>query len=926
MPLLASMMSGGVVAVIDLASPYPSSTAPSPSAACTEARELLTQFAATGKQAPFEEIVRRYGGMVFNTAFEITHNRHDAEDATQAAFLSLAVQAKSGREVIAIGPWLQQVTRRLALDINRSRKRRRNREDRFSQMWEERQNQSQHNSADRLTGGAPAATSEHDELRAVIQEELAQIPPKYRMPLILHYFGGLSRDEMARELNCRANTLGVRLHRGREMLGKRLAKRGVALSGIMIGIVMAEVIRDVVSETLIRSTAHAASLLNAGHPYACGTVSAEVIGMARHASSAIILAKVKVGAIMALIAGTAAAASAQVVQRVTEWTTEGNLGRLFKDWFKSPDLPTNFAPRPSLSPQVHNTQPPTYYPAIAANPPSNWTTIAPQTNWLPQSGLSLSNRSPVPAIPAAAPLWTFTRSETLTLAPAPHDADHPAPLPRNLNYSVTAFRHTGGGGGGSGGGASRSLHQSLPIAADVDFSPFHGPKHPRQQVEVEPPPTPKVRQLPNGTIVAPRPPVPQHIYNPNPVIQIPDVDPIPAGAVDVWIAPPPPLPDETSLGGYLSGGVRYVSTEFDPNASQSFETIQSAGRGRALMTIDFGEITSPEVVVGHIGTGVTLQTGGSHTVDSLYLGVVASGRGLYELRAGILNVTRTPMTTSAPHIVHVGAGGEGVLLLGNQHSTGTISETGYGSAVDLVLGGSNDSKATLYGWGKVSLSGVLTNNGHVTADGYDRPRTLELKNFTTVTSQALAGSGAGWYATRQGKLALPPIAVDAGTHTYTWGDSPDRTLTLLNSARATLIDVESAGTLEIALLALDRPDIPILPDGHQFIGVWSIDAGGLVAAGGIDLSVRYDDALAGSLGLDESILKLWKYDQGEWIRLDFDPTFLRDPATHTLGVQTQLGGMSYFGVSAPEPGTCGMIVAGFGLYLCQRRRRGRQAN
>lgn len=916
-------MSGGVVALIDLASSYPSSTAPSPSAACTEARELLTQFAATGKQAHFEEIVRRYGGMVFNTAFEITHNRHDAEDATQAAFLSLAVQARSRREVVAIGPWLQQVTRRLALDINRSRKRRRNREDRFSQMWEDRQNQSQHNSADRLTGGAPAAASEYDELRAVIQEELAQIPPKYRMPLILHYFGGLSRDEMAKELNCRANTLGVRLHRGREMLGKRLAKRGVALSGIMIGIVMAQVIRDVVSETLIRSTAHAASLLNAGHPYACGTVSAEVIGMARHAGSAMMLAKVKVGAILALIAGTAAAASAQVVQRVTEWTSEGNLGRLFKDWFKSPDLPTDFGPRPSLTPQVRNTTPQTYYPAVALNPPSNWTTLAPQSNWLPQFGLSLSSRSPAPTIPAPAPLWTFTRSDYLTLSPAPHDAAHPAPLPRSLNYSVTAFRHVGRGGGGGGGGGSsgRSLHQSLPIAADVDLSPFHGPRPPREHVEAQPPP--KVRQLPNGTIVAPRPPVPEHIYNPNPVIQIPDVDPIPAGAVDVWIAPPPPVPDQTSLGGYLSGGVRYVSTDFDPSASQSFETIQSAGRGPAMMTIDFGEVTSPEVVVGYIGTGVALQTGGAHTLDSLYLGVVASGRGLYELRAGNLTVTRTPVTASTPHIVHVGAGGEGILLLGNEHSTGTITEIGIGAGVDLMLGGSADSRATLYGWGKVSLSGVLTNNGQVTADGYDRPRSLELSQFATVTSDALAGSGAGWYALRQGKVALPTIPVEPGTKTYTWGDSPDRPLTLVNSARATITNVQSPGTLDIALLALDRPDIPLLPAEHQFIGVWSIDTAGLIAAGGLDLSVRYDDALAVSLGLDESVLKLWKYDQGGWIRLDLDPTFLRDPASHTLSVHTELGSMSYFAVSAPEPGTCGMIIASFGLYLCRRRRRGR---
>ena len=78
---------------------------------------------------PFEEVVRRYGGMVYNLCHEVTGNRHDAEDATQAAFLSLAVQVKSGQQIQAVGPWLQQVARRMWLDINRSRKRRKKREE-----------------------------------------------------------------------------------------------------------------------------------------------------------------------------------------------------------------------------------------------------------------------------------------------------------------------------------------------------------------------------------------------------------------------------------------------------------------------------------------------------------------------------------------------------------------------------------------------------------------------------------------------------------------------------------------------------------------------------------------------------------------------------------------------------------------------------
>ena len=79
--------------------------------------------------------------------------------------------------------------------------------------------------------GCPSKAFEADELKRVINDEINQLPSKYRLPLILHYFGGLTREEMAKELGVRPNTLGVRVFRGRELLGKRLAARGMTLGG-----------------------------------------------------------------------------------------------------------------------------------------------------------------------------------------------------------------------------------------------------------------------------------------------------------------------------------------------------------------------------------------------------------------------------------------------------------------------------------------------------------------------------------------------------------------------------------------------------------------------------------------------------------------------------------------------------------------------
>ena len=47
-----------------------------------------------------------------------------------------------------------------------------------------------------------------------------------------------------------------------------------------------------------------------------------------------------------------------------------------------------------------------------------------------------------------------------------------------------------------------------------------------------------------------------------------------------------------------------------------------------------------------------------------------------------------------------------------------------------------------------------------------------------------ANGANGWFARNGGRLILPQVGVNAGTGTYTWGESAaDRTLDLVNSVR-----------------------------------------------------------------------------------------------------------------------------------------------
>jgi hypothetical protein len=65
------------------------------------------------------------------------------------------------------------------------------------------------------------------ELRAVLDEEMVALPERYRAPLVLCYLEGLTNEEAARRLGWAPGSMSYRLARGRDLLRRRLARRGL---------------------------------------------------------------------------------------------------------------------------------------------------------------------------------------------------------------------------------------------------------------------------------------------------------------------------------------------------------------------------------------------------------------------------------------------------------------------------------------------------------------------------------------------------------------------------------------------------------------------------------------------------------------------------------------------------------------------------
>src|SRR5204862_7121240 len=75
------------------------------------------------------------------------------------------------------------------------------------------------------------------EACAAVHEELDRLPDGYRLPLLLCYLEGKSRDEAAAELGWTLNRVRGQLEPGRLRLRARLERRGLALSAGLLAAV-----------------------------------------------------------------------------------------------------------------------------------------------------------------------------------------------------------------------------------------------------------------------------------------------------------------------------------------------------------------------------------------------------------------------------------------------------------------------------------------------------------------------------------------------------------------------------------------------------------------------------------------------------------------------------------------------------------------
>jgi RNA polymerase sigma factor (sigma-70 family) len=273
--------------------------------------ELLQRFVTGRDEAAFELLLWRHGSLVLHVCHSLLGDVHAAEDAFQATFLTLVRKASAIRRREALAGWLHQVACRIALRLRGQLAVRRSRECGSAVAVDAAQSPTDGDTMPR-------------EWRPILHEELQRLPAKYRQPIILCYFQGLTHEQAADQLGWPKGTVAGRLARAKTLLHRRLTSRGITLSGAGVaGLCTTDLASAAVPTVLSQTTLKIAGLAAAGHTTAIaehllvlskGVMRAMLWDKAKHVTATILILMGVGGGACWLIAGQSPAKPAIPLQ------------------------------------------------------------------------------------------------------------------------------------------------------------------------------------------------------------------------------------------------------------------------------------------------------------------------------------------------------------------------------------------------------------------------------------------------------------------------------------------------------------------------------------------------------------------------------------------------------------------------------------
>ncbi len=172
----------------------------------------LVHRVKAGDGEAFGILVERFHNVVHAVALAQTRNAHNADDVTQETFLRAFQSIKQIRDPSRVEHWLVVIARNVARSIARRTAK--------STALDSAE-------AEQIPADSPDAS--RNEMKAFVRESMRHLKPRQREVLFLHYFAGMSTQEIAQSLEISRHAAKKRLERARTALGEHIVR---ALDGI----------------------------------------------------------------------------------------------------------------------------------------------------------------------------------------------------------------------------------------------------------------------------------------------------------------------------------------------------------------------------------------------------------------------------------------------------------------------------------------------------------------------------------------------------------------------------------------------------------------------------------------------------------------------------------------------------------------------
>ncbi len=178
----------------------------------------LVALSQAGDMEAFERLIQRYQTKIYNIAYRLSGNPHDASDLAQEALIKIYRSIGSFRGDAAFSTWAYHIMTNVYRDHLRKKNRRA--EDFLDNPIDTGEGEISREVADNTYD--PETLYENTELGQYLQSLINGMNDEYKLVIILREQMGYSYDEIAATLDLPLGTVKSRINRARLYLQKKI--------------------------------------------------------------------------------------------------------------------------------------------------------------------------------------------------------------------------------------------------------------------------------------------------------------------------------------------------------------------------------------------------------------------------------------------------------------------------------------------------------------------------------------------------------------------------------------------------------------------------------------------------------------------------------------------------------------------------------